>query len=417
MQQSCLLLPAFSVLFLNTQIRAENWTEFRGPTGQGLVRGSRLPTEWSDSKNVAWKQPIPGKGWSSPVVFDGRVYLTSSVPVTGRAANDQSLRAYCLDAASGKIVWEKEVFQQDGSSAPAIHSKNSHASPTPLIHERRLYVHFGHMGTACLDLTGKILWKNNTLKYAPVHGNGGSPIMVDDALVFHCDGGDQRFIVALAKVTGKVLWKTERTGDALKKFSFSTPLLITVSGQEQIISPASNAVYAYDPQTGKELWRVRYGGYSVIPRPIYGHGLVFISTGFDSPNLLAIRPDGHGDVTDTHVAWTTHKAVPLTPSFLLVDDELYSISDNGIAGCLDAKTGQVHWQERLSGNFSASPIYADGKIYLQSEQGAGFVLKAGKQFEQIAKNELPERTLASVAAADRALFIRTEKHLYRIQGK
>jgi outer membrane protein assembly factor BamB len=402
-------------MLVPSQNPAQNWTEFRGPTGQGLAGEGVLPTEWSSSKNVAWKQAIPGKGWSSPIVFEGRVYLTSSVPLPGGSGKDQALQAICLDVETGKTLWEKEVFRQPGNNAPRIHGKNSHASSTPLVHDRRLYVHFGTMGTACLDLTGKILWENNSLKYDPVHGNGGSPVIVDDALIFHCDGGDQRFVVTLDKSTGKVLWKTERTGDVLKKFSFSTPLIITVNGQKQIVSPASNAVYAYDPRTGKEIWRVRYDGYSVVPRPVYGHGLVFISTGFDSPSLLAIRPDGQGDITDTHIAWSTRKAVSLTPSFLLVGDELYVISDSGAASCLDAKTGLVHWQQRLSGNFSASPLYGEGKIYLQNEQGMGFVLKAGKQYDLLAKNNLEERTLASYAASDGALFIRTEKHLYRIQ--
>src|SRR6185437_5702085 len=236
--------------------------------------------------------------------------------------------------------------------SPRIHGKNSHASPTPLVRGERLFVHFGHQGTACLDLEGKVLWKNTSLHYAPVHGNGGSPILVDDSLVFSCDGGDKRFIVALNVVNGEVRWKTDRTIEASRKFSFSTPLLIVVDGKKQIISPGSNVVCAFDPATGHEIWRVRYDGYSVIPRPVYGQGLLFICTGYNTPSLLAIRPDGKGDVTDTHVVWKTRKAVPHTPSPLLVGEELYFVSDSGQASCLDARTGQVHWQERLGGNYS-----------------------------------------------------------------
>jgi outer membrane protein assembly factor BamB len=397
-----------------TSLRGEDWPEFRGPTGQGIARGT-LPTVWSNTKNVVWKRAIPGAGWSSPVVADGRVYLTSSVPVPGNADNDQSLRAFCLDAATGKILWEKEVFGQPGSRSPRIHNKNSHASPTPLVHDRRLYVHFGHQGTACLDLDGNVLWRNDSLHYAPVHGNGGSPILAGQRLIFSCDGGDKRFIVALDCNTGKVLWLTDRQGEAERKFSFSTPLLIKVNGEEQVVSPGSNSVNAYDPKTGQEIWHVRYDGYSVIPRPIYGHGLVFICTGFNSAQLLAIRPDGKGDVTATHIAWTARKSVPLTPSLLLAGDELYMVADGGIASCLDAHTGQIHWQQRIGGNYSASPIAAGGNIYFQSEKGEGTVVKASTQFEQIAKNALGERTLASCAAADGALFMRTEKSLYRIQ--
>jgi outer membrane protein assembly factor BamB len=396
--------------------RADDWPEFRGPTGQGIVRDGSLPVEWSSTKNVAWKQKIPGRGWSSPVVAGGRIYLTSAVPVPGSPTNDQSLDALCLEARTGKLMWEREVFRQDGRKAPRPHSKNTHASPTPLVHDGLLYVHFGHQGTACLDLAGKVLWKNERLKYVPVHGNGGTPILVDDALVFSCDGSDAAFVVALDRNTGRVLWKTDRETDAFKQFSFSTPLLITVKGQKQVISPGSDMVGAYDPKTGRELWRVRYSGYSVIPRPVYGHGLVFVCTGFDAPSLLAVRPGGRGDVTGTNVAWSTRKAVPLTPSLLLVGDDLYMVSDTGVASCLDARTGGVHWQKRVGGNYSASPLYADGKVYFQAEDGTAVVIRAARVFNQLARNDLGERTLASYAAADGALFIRTQEHLYRIQA-
>ncbi len=398
------------------KLGADDWPEFRGPTGMGIARGG-LPMEWGPTRNVVWKQTIPGKGWSSPIVVAGRVYLTTSVPTAGRQDGDQSLRALCLDAQTGKTLWETEVFRQPGSTAPRIHSKNSHASPTPLCDGKRLYVHFGHLGTACLDLAGKVLWRNSEFKYAPVHGSGGSPILVDNSLVFSCDGADRQFVVALDRETGKVIWKTDRKSEAFKKFSFSTPLVIAVNGAKQIISPASDAVMAYDSASGREIWRARYDGYSVIPKPVYGHGLVFVCTGFDSPSLQAIQTGGEGDVTATHVAWSTRRAVPLTPSLLLVGDELYMVSDSGVASCLDAKTGKVHWQERLGGTFSASPLYADGEIYFQSEQGTGIILKAGREFQKLATNSLDERTLASYAAADGALFIRTEKHLYKFQAR
>jgi outer membrane protein assembly factor BamB len=395
----------------------ENWPEFRGPTGQGLVSGGPLAITWSQTKNVVWKQPIPGKGWSSPIVVEGRVYLTTSVPTGDGAMGDQSLRVLCLDAATGKLLWDREVFHQQGARSPGIHGKNSHASPTPLIHEDRLYVHFGHQGTACLDLAGKILWTATSYRYAPVHGNGGSPIVVNDLLVFNCDGGDQRCVVALDRHSGKEVWKADRPGNPAKKFSFSTPLVIGANGKKQIVSPGSDVVSAYDPATGSEIWRVRYDGYSVVPRPVFGHGLVFVCTGFNTPSLLAIRPDGSGDVTDTHVAWQTRKSVPHTPSVLLVGDDLFMVSDKGLASCLDARTGKVYWQERLPGDFSASPIHADGRIYFESEQGTGIVVRAARKFEQLARNTVDERMLASPAAADGALFMRTEKFLYRVQAR
>jgi outer membrane protein assembly factor BamB len=390
-----------------------SWPEFRGPTGQGLVAAGKMPTEWGPDKNVAWKQEIPGKGWSSPVILDGRIYLTTAVPVDGSGTKDQSLRAICLNAKTGKILWDVEALKQDGSKAPNIQNKNSHASPTPIVDAKakRLYVHFGHMGSACLDLDGQVQWTQTDLHYAPVHGNGGSQALAEDLLVYSIDGSDKQCVVALEAATGKVKWQTDRHSTAGKKFSFSTPLVIDVDGKKQVISPASDMVCAYDLKSGDEVWRVTYDGYSVTPRPVFAHGMVFICTGFTTPSLLAIKPDGKGDVTKTHIAWTANKSVPHTPSPLVSGDELYMVSDGAIASCLDAKTGEVHWQERLGGAFSASPILADGKIYFLSEDGVGHVIKAGTKFERVAKNELKERTLASYAAADGALFIRTAANL------
>jgi outer membrane protein assembly factor BamB len=407
MLRSMLLL-----LLAGTSLRAEDWPEFRGPTGQGIARADHLPTEWSATKNVAWKQEIPGLGWSSPVIVAGKVYLTTAVPAAG--SKDLSLRALCLDAKDGKILRNEEVFRALGGKTPAIHSKNSHASPTPIVAGDRLYVHFGHEGTACLDLTGKVLWRYRD-PYPPVHGAGGSPVLVDGMLVFSTDGLRERLVVALKADTGKPAWKTPRPGKPIKNFSFSTPLVIAVNGKKQIISPSSDVVCAYDPASGKEIWHARYEGYSVIPRPVYGHGLVFVVTGFDAPGLIAVRPDGKGDVTETHIKWSITNGAPHTPSLLLVGDELYMVSDRGIASCLDARTGAVHWSKRMPGKgYSASPIAAGGKVYFLSEGGIGTVIKASKTFEQVARNELGERTLASYGVSDGALFIRSARHLYRI---
>lgn len=401
------------VLIAASLCRAGDWPEFRGPTAQGLYDGPALPTRWSPTENVTWKKPIPGHAWSSPVLAGTRIYLTTAVA----QGPNFSLRALCLERDNGKTVWDKEVFLQDGKTSPRIHAKNSHASPTPIVRDGKMYVHFGHQGTACLSLDSNIVWRNREQKYAPVHGNGGSPLLVDDLLIFSCDGADDPYVVALDAKTGKRRWQTPRTVESVKTFAFATPLWIDTPAGQQVILPGAGGASAYEPKTGKEIWKVRYDGYSVIPRPVFGHGMLFFSTGYDTPQLLAVRVGGTGDVTDSHVAWRMTRNAPNSPSALLVGDELYVVSDRGIASCLDAKTGKVHWQERLPGAYSASPIHSNGRIYFLSEEGQTTIVKAGAAFEQIARNDLKERTLASFAAADGSLFIRTEKHLYRIDNK
>lgn len=398
----------FILSALTISIARADWPEFRGPTAQGHSDAHGLPIEWSDTKNVQWKAAIPGKGWSSPVIKGDQIILTTA----DAEGNGLSLRVLSVSAKTGKIGWNTKIF---ATEAVKHHKKNSDASPTPIIEGDRIYAHFGHYGTASLDLKGKVLWKQTSLNYPPVHGNGGSPALVDNALIYSGDGSSDPFIAALDKRTGKVLWKVPRQTDAKKKFSFCTPLVIEVKGKKQVISPGSGVVCALDPKDGHEIWRVRYGeGYSVVPRPIFGHGLLFLSSGFDKAVIYAIKPDGKGDVTDTHVAWTIDRGAPKTPSLLLVGDEVYAVADNGIALCADARTGQIHWQERVGGDYSASPIYADGRIYLQNETGMGVVLQPGKQFKKLAENNLGEATLASYAVDGSSLIIRGENNLFRI---
>lgn len=411
-----LVLCCLLVLLLSLTGSAADWAQFRGPDGNGHARANALPETWNETTNIAWKCSIPGKGWSSPSLANGRLYLTTAVPADDGEKASQSLRVLCIEADSGRIVWNEEVFQQPEGQAK--HAKNSHASPTPLVEQGRLYVHFGPHGTACLDLAGKPIWKDNSHSYEPVHGNGGSPVLVDGLLVFSCDGAEDPVVVALDAATGSERWRFERSSGSKNKFSFSTPAVIEVGGQKQLITPGSGVVNALEPATGKEIWQVQYGdGYSVIPKPVYANGLLYIATGYNTPNILAIRPEGAmGDVTETHVAWTTKKAAPHTPSLLLVNDELYMVSDKGIASCLNALTGQEHWSERIGGGYSASPLLADGKIYIQSEEGPAIVIKPGKQFAKLADAGFKERTLASYAVGENCLFIRTESNLYRVQS-
>jgi len=415
----CRIIPAgflslAASLVVPSLLSAQDWPEFRGPAGQGLAEGSNFPLQWSATRNVAWKHSVPGSGWSSPVVKDGHIYLTTSVSTSD---GHLSLRALCLKESNGETEWTKEIFSIQPGEAVRIHTKNSQASATPLIVENRIYVHFGHLGTACLNQDGSLAWKNDSLHYPPVHGNGGSPVLVDDVLIFSCDGASKPFVIGLDAATGKERWRTPRVTASKKTFSFSTPTVIAVKGSKQVISPGSGVVCAFEPKTGREIWRVRYGeGYSVVPRPVYSprHNLVFLSSGFDRPSVLAIRPDGSGDVTDTHVIWQLTKGAPNTPSPLLVGDELYLVSDGGIASCVDAASGKVHWQERVGGNHSASPIHGDGKIYFQNEEGTCVVVKAARQFEKLSENALGERALASFAAGAKALYIRTAESLYKI---
>jgi outer membrane protein assembly factor BamB len=363
---------------------------------------------------VTWKVEVPGHGWSSPVLSKGRLYLTSAIQ--DAAGGETTLHAVCLDSKDGHVLWDTEVLRPTPAQVAAMHRKNSPASATPIVTNDRLYVHFGHMGTAALDLAGKVLWRQTELDYPPAHGNGGSPALVGDELIFSADGLKDPCLVALDAATGALRWKTPRNSTAQKLFSFSTPLAIEVGGVKEVISPGSGFVGAYDPIDGHEMWRVDYGeGYSVIPRPVFAHGLLYLSSGFNRASLYAIKPEGAtGDVTATNVAWSLAKGAPLTPSPVVVGDEVYFVSDAGIATCADARTGDVLWSERLGGNFSASPVAVDGRIYFQNETGVGYVVKARKTFELLATNDLGERSLASYAVADGAFYIRTESHLWKI---
>jgi outer membrane protein assembly factor BamB len=320
-----------------------------------------------------------------------------------------------LDAAKGTLIWDKEVIAIEDKTTLNMHGKNSQASPTPIFESGRIYAHFGHHGTACLDEAGTVLWTSRENPYAPVHGTGGSPVIVDDLLIFNADAKENPVIIALDKATGKTRWKVARTSEATRKFSFCTPLVITVAGQKQVISPGSGVVYALKPRDGSIIWSVRYGqGYSVVPRPVFANGLLFLSSGFDKPVALAIRPDGTGDVTDTHVAWTFNKNVPRNASMSVIGDELYMLDDGGILSCLDCKTGTAHWQERVLGPCSASLLSGDGHLYAADEKGTTVVVQPGKTFNLLATNSLNEKLLATPSICGSDLLIRTEAHLYRV---
>jgi outer membrane protein assembly factor BamB len=338
------------------------------------------------------------------------VWITTAVAEAGGA----SLRALAFDVANGRELLNVQVFRL--SNANLKNAKNSHASPTPVVEGNRVYLHFGGDGTAALDAgTGAIVWAKR-FPYASQHGSGGSPVLHGDLLIFSGDGHYEAWVIALDKHTGEVRWKTERR----KPFdqAYTTPLVISVDGRDQVVSVGAYRAAAYDVASGREIWRVRYEeGFSNVPRPVFAHGLVFVTTGFFQPAVLAVRPDGTGDVTDTHIAWSTTRGAPFTPSPIAVGDELYVINDLGVLSCLDAETGTLHWQQRLGGNHSASPVFADGRIYFLSEEGVATVLAPGTTFRKLAVNELDGATLASMAVADGSIFIRSLAHLYRIASK
>jgi len=404
------LLTAALILALRLVAYAADGPEFRGPTGQGHSTETGLPLSWSESKSISWKVRVNGSGWSSPVIADGRVWLTAARDIDRSRV---SLRALAFDVSSGRQLVDTEVFRIAASATR--HQKNSHASPTPIIEGNRVYVHFGPEGTAALSTSGEVLWTKK-LPYEPQHGGGASPALYRDLLIINCDGnGPDAYVVALDTRSGQIRWKRDRRRPSAQ--AYTTPLIVRVNDRDLVISVGAFRTAALDPLTGDEVWRVGYDdGFSNVPRPVFGGGLVFIATGFNAPTLIAVRADGKGDVTRTHVAWTTGRGAPYTPSPLFADGRLYYTSDTGVLTCVEAATGRMLWQQRLGGNFSASPVLADGRIYFLSEEGVTTVIRSGPTFERLAQNALEEPTLASMAVSNGALYIRGEQHLYKIGG-
>jgi len=402
-------IPALACAVCLTQATAaQNWPQFRGPTGQGLSDDASVPIEWSTARNVRWKTPVPGKGWSSPVVLGDRVWLTTAIVQSAAA----SLRLLAFDVNDGHPLLNVEiakVYRDEFSKNP----KNSEATPTPLIVGDRVVVHFGSTATAAVSMTGQILWKTE-LPHPNQHGQGSSPVLAGGLVVINCDGFEDPYVVAIDPANGKTKWRRPRRQPTSQ--AYSTPLEINVNGSPQLVSVGAFWTTALEPATGREIWRVGYReGFSNVPRPVFAHGLVYITTGFQQPSLLAIRPDGTGDVTKTHVAWSTSRGVPYTSSPIAVGDLLYMVNDVGIASALDARTGDPRWVQRLGGNFSASPVAAGGRLYFTNEDGDTTVLAAGAEFRVLARNSLGEAIQASPAITGGSILIRTDTSLYRIQ--
>jgi len=411
MRRTVLIL---AIILVAGPARADrNWPQFLGPRANGISDATDLPLEWSETSNIKWKTPIHDRGWSSPVVWDDQIWMTTAT------ADGKQMFAVAVHRRTGEILYDIKVFTVE--EPEEIHALNSYASPTPVIEAGRVYVHFGTYGTMCLDTaTGKPLWSRRDLNCNHFRGPGSSPILFGNLLILHYDGFDVQFIVALDKTTGRTVWKTDRStefgnidGDLRK--AYCTPLITRVGGRLQMISPGAKAAMAYDPNTGEELWKVRYGGFSNASRPFFGHGLAFVNTGFGRPQLWAVRPDGHGDVTDTHVVWRVTKSVPAKPTPVLVDDLITMVDDRGIASCIEARTGKTVWRNRLPGPYSASPLYAEGRIYFFNHDDTTTVIRAGRQYEVLAVNKLDDGCMASPAVVGKAIFLRTRTHLYRIE--
>ena len=419
------VLVVLSIVFGLASVGLADWPEFRGPEGNGHVTGpeaSALPLHWSETQNVVWRTAIPHRGWSTPVVMDDQVWLTTAT-VEG---ND--FFAICVDVATGEIKLNKRVFHSDNPE-PLGNDMNGYASPSPVIEPGRIYVHFGSYGTACLDTaTGDVLWQRTDLPCRHYRGPGSSPILFENLLILTMDGVDVQYLVALDKQTGRTVWKTDRTADYddldaegkprdegdLRK-AYSTPLVVTVNGTQQMLTVGAKAVYGYDPAIGRELWKIPTRGFSGAARPVYGDGIAYMISGFGRTEMLAIRLDGPNGVTADSVLWDTSSSMPRTPSPILVDGLLFTVSDTGTAVCLDAATGQRLWRENVRGHYAGSLLHADGRIYCFNQDGKTAVFKAARQYEELATNELADGFMASPAVSGKALFLRTKSHLYRIE--
>ena len=424
---------------------AAEWPQWRGPDGQGHAPAAGdLPISWrvgpagrevTDGENIRWRTELPGRAWSSPVIDGDVIWLTTAIeqgiaeegppPPGGRKPQPRSVaeavtfRAVAVDRDNGRIVHHVPLFTV--ANPQPIHVLNSFASPSPVLAGGRLLCQFGDYGTACLDTaTATVVWQNRSQRLNHENGPGGSPVVWNKLLIFHCDGSDVQYVVALDAATGEQVWRTDRSGELrdnpeLKK-AYGTPLVVTIGGRDVLLSPGADWLYGYDPATGEELWKLRYGklGFSIVPRPVVADGIAYVGTSFMKSELLAVRL-GASAVAQPEILWRYGRSVPNMPSPLLVGDAVYLVSDKGIATCLDAATGEVHWTGRLGGSFSSSPLLADGMIYVGNRDGEMFVIRPGASLDIAATNDFGEAIMASPAAVGRAIYVRTERALYRIE--
>ncbi len=396
-----------------------HWPDWRGPTADGRSDATGLPLTWSEAENIVWKTPVHDAGYSTPVVWGDQIWLTTATE------DGRKLYAVCVDVNTGAVVHDIEVFNP--SEPQHINPNNTYATPSAVVEDGRVYVHYGTHGTACLNSnTGDVLWRRTDLNCDHLQGPVSSPILFEDLLIVHLEGGDVQFIVALNKKTGETVWRYDRPRElyegvepAFLVKSYQTPVIVEVDGRPQMLSNGALLVTSHDPRTGKELWRVRYRDDSTISRIVSGLGLHFINTGGspDAPYLWAVRQGGVGDVTDTHVVWKMTKDVPLKTSPVLAGDLLYTMSDKGLLLCIEAKTGKIVWSEEIRGDYGPSLLYADNRIYILSMKGKTTVIEPGREFRQLAVNQLEGRFGASPVVVGKSLILRSKTHLYLIREK
>jgi len=405
---------------LSAQEHIPSWTHFRGDKLNGISAETNLPLSWNDSTNISWKTAIEGKGWSSPVVLGDQVWLTTA---TGAG---KEMRAICVDFNSGEIIHNRMVFRQD--SLKRIHAVNSYATPTSAIEDGFVYVHFGRYGTACLDTkTGLTLWERTDMQVEHIQGPGSSPVIFKDKLIVHMEGSDLLYITALDKRTGETIWKTDRPKELydhleyIGKKAYITPIIVNVEGRDLMISNGSAACLAYDPETGEEVWRIVYGEDSTIAMPTEEEGVIYYYTGFETDSagekhtlLMAVDPDGKGDIQGTNVLWQIETPVLQLLSPLVKDGLLFTIDSRGDMWCLDASDGSTIWSEGMKGKFHSSPVWADGHLYFSSTRGYTYVVKAGRELKVVSENRLEGEIWATPAIAGGAIIIRTSKFLYKV---
>jgi outer membrane protein assembly factor BamB len=432
------VLFVFLVIWaVGTASARADWPEFRGPFGNGYVSAegtgepSGLPKTWSETENVRWKTAIHDRGWSTPVIMGGQIWLTTATE------DGHDFYAVCVDEQSGKILHDLKLFHCD-SPEPLGNTTNCYAAPSPAIEPGRVYVHFGSYGTACIDTsTGEPIWKRDDLPCRHFRGPSSSVILFENLVILTLDGVDQQYVTALDKATGKTVWRTDRkvdwhdqdvTGKGAEEAkrilggdhrkAHSTPLVIkSPDGRLQMLSDGAKAAYAYDPRSGAELWRIEYDDFSVAPRPIYHGGIAYMVTGITHPELWAVRTDSTGNLSDSdNVLWRLKAHVPRTASPIFVEGLIYMVSDDGILTCIDAAKGTTVWQKRVGGAFAASPIFADGHVYLCDRDGQTTLFRPDRKYEVVATNTLDDGLMASPAVDGHALFLRTKANLYRIEA-